>query len=86
MECNVIYFRMVINMFLKFDEDEIANSIVKRLIEVQQTFNNADIDEESIIDDSLEAIDNWSADNALLSILYETVIEKLEEKGVEVVR
>ena len=74
------------NMLLKFDEDEIADRIVKTLIETQQTFNDSDIDEESIIDDSLEAIDNWAADNALLNVLYETVIKKLEEKGVEVVR
>lgn len=73
-------------MLLNFDENEIADRIVKTLIETQQTFNDVDIDEESIIDDSFEAIDNWAADNALLSILCETVIEKLEEKGVEVVR
>lgn len=72
------------NMLLKFDENEIADRIVKTLIKTQETFDDADIDEESIINDSLEAIDNWTADNALFGILYETIIKKLKERGVDI--
>ena len=50
----------------------------------KETFDDADIDEESIINDSVEAIDNWTADNALFGILYETIIEKLKERGVDI--
>lgn len=72
-------------MLIKFDEEKIANEIVKGLIYTQKTFN-AIIDEESIIDDAFEAIEYWSSEYDLMNILVETVIEKLKEKNIDVVQ
>ena len=72
-------------MLIEFDEEKIANEIVESLIDTQKTFNVI-IDEESIIDDAFEAIDYWSSEYDLMNILVETVIEKLKEKNIDVVR
>lgn len=69
-------------MLLTFNEDEISNDIIEHIVDYgeEEMFCN----EDDIIDYALEFIDNWSADQGLLSILVETVIEKLEEKNIEV--
>ena len=68
---------MVIVMLLEFDEDKISNDIIEHMI----NYNEKEIsyDEDDIVDYALEFIDNWSADQGLLGILVEMVIEKLEK-------
>lgn len=72
-------------MLIKFDEEKIADEIVESLIDTQKTFNSI-IDEESIIDDAFEAIDYWNSEYDLMNILVETVIEKLKEKNIDIIR
>ena len=72
-------------MLIDFDEERIADEIVESLIDTQKTFDSI-IDEESIIDDAFEAIDYWSSEYDLMNILVETVIEKLKEKDIDIVR
>lgn len=68
-------------MLLEFDEDEISNDIIEHIINYGE--EEISYDEDDIIDYALEFIDNWSADQGLLGILVEAVIEKLEEKNIK---
>ena len=74
----------VIIMLLTFDEDELSNEVVKQIIEYCEEYDDDEYFEDDIIDDAFEVIDNWSAEQGLLSILVETVIEKLEEKDIKI--
>ena len=71
-------------MLLEFDEDMLSDNIVKDIIEYCEEYNEDEYEEDCIIDDALEVIDNWSAEQGLLSILVETVIEKLKEKDIKI--
>lgn len=72
----------VIMMLLEFDENEISNDIIEHIVDYGE--EEISYDEDDIIDYALECIDNWSADQGLLGILVETIIEKLEEKNIKV--
>ena len=65
-------------MLINFDEDKISKEIVEFLS------TEDDVYEEDIIDEAFERIDNWCADQGLMNIVYETVIEKLAEMNIEV--
>lgn len=67
-------------MLLEFDEDKISNDIIEHIVNYDE--EEISYDEDDIIDYALEFIDNWSADQGLMGILVETVIEKLEEKKI----
>ena len=69
-------------MLLEFDEDKISNDIIEHIIDYGE--EEISYEEDYIVDYVLEFIDNWTADQGLLGILVETVIEKLEEKNIEV--
>ena len=65
-------------MLINFDEKKISNEIVEFL-----TTEN-DVYEEDIIDEAFERIENWCANQGLMTIVYEIVVEKLTEMNVEI--
>ena len=71
-------------MLLTFNEDELSDEVVKQIIKYCEEYDDDEYEEDCIIDDALEVIDNWSAEQGLLSILVETVIEKLKEKDIKI--
>lgn len=65
-------------MLLNFNEEKISNEIIEFLTAEDNIY------EEDIIDEALERINNWCADQGLMNIVYETVIEKLTEMNIEI--
>ena len=74
----------VIVMLLTFDEDMLSDDIVEDIIEYCKEGDEYEYEEDCIIDDALEVVDDWSADQDLLNILIEAVIEKLKEEGIKI--
>lgn len=65
-------------MLINFDEEKISKEIVEFLT------TEDDVYEEDIIDEAFERIENWFADQGLMTIVYEIVVEKLTEMNIEI--
>lgn len=63
---------------INFDEEKISKEIVEFLT------TEDDVYEEDIIDEAFERIENWCANQGLMTIVYEIVVRKLTEMNVEV--
>lgn len=74
----------VIVMLLTFNENELSDEVVKQIIEYCEEYDDNEYFEDDIIDDALEVIDNWNANQDLLNILIEEVIKKLKEEGIKI--